>query len=57
MMKVSPETAELIMKKATEAEIGRQIRSEGILSLKGEGIKKVVTGLTSLAEVERVTKS
>jgi len=56
MMPVSPETSELIMRKCTEAEISRQIRSEGILSLKAEGIKKVVSGLTSLAEVERVTK-
>ena len=56
MMDVSAETAELIMKKATQAEIARQVRTEGCLTLKEEGIKKVVAGITSLAEVERVTK-
>ena len=56
MMNVSAETAELIMQKATQAEIARQVRSEGCLSLKQEGIKKVAAGITSLAEVERVTK-
>ena len=44
------------MKKATQAEIDRQVRTEGTLSLKEEGIKKVASGITSLAEVERVTK-
>lgn len=57
MMPVSDQTAELIMNKATEAELGRQIREEGTLTLKQQGIKKVVAGITSLAEVERVTKS
>ncbi len=56
MMLVSSETAELIMKKATQAEIARQVRTEGCLTLKEEGIKKVAAGITSLAEVERVTK-
>jgi type IV pilus assembly protein PilB len=56
MMPLSVDTAELIMKKATQAEIDRQIRTEGTLSLKQEGIKKVAAGITSLAEVERVTK-
>jgi len=56
MMPLTAETAELIMKKATQAEIDRQVRTEGTLTLKEEGIKKVVSGITSLAEVERVTK-
>jgi type IV pilus assembly protein PilB len=56
MMPVTAETAELIMIKATEAEIRRQVRTEGTLTLKEEGIKKVSAGITSLAEVERVTK-
>ena len=56
MMPLSSETAELIMQKATEAEISRQVRTEGTLTLKEEGIKKVSAGITSLAEVERVTK-
>ncbi len=56
MMPVTGETSELIMKKATQAEITRQVRTEGTLSLKEEGIKKAAAGITSLAEVERVTK-
>ncbi len=56
MMPLSSETLELIMQKATEAEISRQVRTEGTLTLKEEGIKKVSAGITSLAEVERVTK-
>ena len=57
VMPVSDETAELIMIKATEAEISRQVRKEGTLTLKAEGIKKVAAGITSLAEVERITKN
>ncbi len=57
MMPISEQTAELIMNKATEAELARQIREEGTLTLKQEGLKKVTAGITSLAEVERVTKS
>ncbi|MEE9447684.1 MAG: ATPase, T2SS/T4P/T4SS family, partial [Arenicellales bacterium] len=56
IMPISAETAELIMNKATEAEIARQVRKEGVLPLKGEGVKKVAAGITSLAEIERVTK-
>ncbi len=56
IMPLSAETAELIMKKATEAEIARQVRTEGTSTIKQEGIKKVSAGITSLAEVERVTK-
>lgn len=56
LMPLSNDTAELIMKNSTEAEITRQIRTEGVLTLKLEGIKKVAMGITSLAEVERVTK-
>ncbi len=56
MMPLSAETAELIMKNATEADIARQVRTEGTLTIKQEGIKKVAIGVTSLAEVERVTK-
>jgi type IV pilus assembly protein PilB len=57
MMPVSDQTAELIMNKATEAELRRQVREEGTLDLKQQGIKKVAAGITSLEEVERVTKS
>ena len=56
IMPISAATAELVMNKATEAEIERQVRKEGVLPLKGEGVKKVAAGITSLAEVERVTK-
>lgn len=57
MMPISDQTSELIMNKATEAELKRQVREEGTLDLKQQGIKKVAAGITSLEEVERVTKS
>ncbi len=56
VMPISDETSELIMDRATEAQINRQVRSEGVLSIKYEGLKKVATGITSIAEIERVTK-
>lgn len=56
VMPISAATSELVMNRATEAEINRQVRSEGILSIKQEGLKKAATGITSIAEIERVTK-
>lgn len=57
MMPVSRQTAELVMLKATEAELTRQVRNENTLSLKQEGLKKVAAGITSIEEIERVTKA
>ncbi|MFT5258403.1 MAG: type IV pilus assembly protein PilB [Saprospiraceae bacterium] len=56
VMPISDATSELVMDNATEAQITRQVRSEGVLSIKEEGFKKVATGITSIAEIERVTK-
>ncbi len=56
VMPISDVTSELVMNKATEAEIARQIRNEGVVSIQQEGLKKVAAGVTSLAEIERVTK-
>jgi type II secretory ATPase GspE/PulE/Tfp pilus assembly ATPase PilB-like protein len=40
---------------ASEAEIAAVARTEGMLTLREDGVAKVRTGLTSLEEVVRVT--
>lgn len=56
VMPISDATAELIMNQATEAQITRQVKTEGVLSIKHHGLMKVAAGFTSIEEVERVTK-
>ncbi len=52
---VSGAVEELIMNKATSHEIFRQAQAEGMQSLRQAGIAKVLSGVTSLDEVMRVT--
>ena len=47
--------AELVMSNCNSIDIEKQARSEGVLSMRQSGLKKVAEGITTLAEVERVT--
>lgn len=56
VVKITPTISELIMKEATSIEIAKAAQEEGFNNLRQSALKKAVEGVTSLQEVERVTK-
>lgn len=56
VMKISEEIARLIMEGGNSIQIAEQARIEGIADLRRSGLSKVKAGLTSLEEINRVTK-
>jgi type IV pilus assembly protein PilB len=55
VMPISSEMGRMIMNGANSMEIAEQAKKEGILDLRRSGMNKVRQGITSLAELERVT--
>lgn len=55
VMPVSDEMQRIIMKNGTSIDIADQARREGVSDLRESGLRKVKSGITSLAEVESVT--
>ncbi len=55
VMPISSDMGTLIMRGCTEHDIEEQAQSEGVMDLRQSGISKVISGVTSLEEVERVT--
>ncbi len=55
VLSLTPKVKELILKGVQEYEIRDEARKEGMLSLRENGIKKVLEGATTLDEVFRVT--
>ena len=53
---VSEAIRQLIMKKADSTTIGRKAVEEGMRSLREDGARKVIAGITTLEEVVRVTQ-
>ncbi len=56
VMPISEEMAKMIMSEATALELAEQARKEGIKDLRQSGLLKVMQGITTLDEVNRVTK-
>lgn len=56
VVKITPALQEIIMQGANSLDITAQIRKEGFSSLRASGLLKVMQGVTSLAEINRVTK-
>ncbi|WP_407312363.1 type IV-A pilus assembly ATPase PilB [Pseudomonas sp. nanlin1] len=56
VVKVTKELQRLIMESGNSIEIAAQMRKEGFNDLRTSGLVKVMQGVTSLAEVNRVTK-
>ncbi len=56
VMPVSEAMGRLIMEDGNAIQLGDQARSEGILDLRQSGLRKVKSGITSLEEINRVTK-
>ncbi len=56
VVKITPALQKIIMQGANSLNINTQIRKEGFMSLRASGLLKVMQGVTSLAEINRVTK-
>ena len=51
----NPEILDLVMKRAQEVIIKKQARLEGMRTLRENGVKKSLKGVTTLEEVTRLT--
>ena len=56
VMKISDEMGRIIMEGGNAIDLSDQAKKEGIPDLRESGLKKVMDGITSLEEVNRVTK-
>ena len=56
VMPVSEEMGHLIMEGGNSMQLEQQASNEGVPDLRVSGLKKVAAGITSLEEVDRVTK-
>lgn len=56
VVKVTEEMENMIMNEASSIELARQARNEGFNSLRQSALQKVIQGVTSLEEANRVTK-
>ena len=56
VMKISEEMGRIIMREGNALELADQAQKEGIADLRQSAIKKAMSGVTSLEEINRVTK-
>lgn len=56
VMPVSEEMGKIIMEGGTSIQLEKQAEEEGVYSLRKSGLRKVMQGITSLKELNRVTK-
>lgn len=54
VFEISETIQDLILKRSTSAEIQKQARAEGMITMREDGYLKALTGQTTLAEVNRV---
>jgi len=55
-MPISEEMGRLIMEDCNSMQLQKQAHTEGVADLRESGLKKVAAGITSLEEIDRVTK-
>jgi type IV pilus assembly protein PilB len=55
VMPISPRLRELILDRASTAELRKQAMEEGMLTLRQDGLKKIIKGITTIEEVLRET--
>lgn len=55
VMKVTPEIARLIMEEGNSIDIAKEARRAGFNDLRRSGLDKVMQGVTSLQEINRIT--
>ncbi|BES70770.1 type IV-A pilus assembly ATPase PilB [Marinobacter nanhaiticus D15-8W] len=56
VVKITDELANMIMEEASSIQIAKQAQAEGFANLRQSALKKVIDGMTSLEEANRVTK-
>ncbi len=56
VVKITEELANMIMEEASSIKIAKQAQAEGFPNLRQSALKKVIEGVTSLEEANRVTK-
>ena len=56
VMPISEEMGRLIMEECNSMQLQKQAHTEGVADLRESGLKKVASGITSLEEIDRVTK-
>ncbi len=56
VMPVSEEMGRIIMEGGNALQLEKQSKAEGVADLRESGLKKVADGITSMAELDRVTK-
>ena len=56
VVRVTPELSEIIMREGNALELAKQCKLEGFDNLRQSGLKKVLEGVTSVQEINRVTK-
>ena len=56
MLYVTPAISRLIFSKASAEQIEAQAITDGMITLKQDGLFKVISGITSVDEIIRVTK-
>jgi len=54
-MVLSETIKEMVVNRASEADLGHSARQEGMQTLREDGLTKVRNGVTSIEEVTRVT--
>jgi type IV pilus assembly protein PilB len=57
VFEITQEIQELILQRATSAEIQRMAQSQGMVTMRQDGYLKSLTGMTTLSEVNRVAAS
>ena len=55
-MPVSEEMGRIIMEGGNSQQLDQQAKVEGVADLRESGLRKVAAGITSLEEIDRVTK-
>ena len=56
VMPVSEEMGRIIMEGGNSQQLEKQAKVEGVADLRESGLRKVAAGITSLEEIDRVTK-
>ncbi len=57
LMEMSPDLREMAFNKRPTMELRSKARNEGMLTLQEDGVRKVLTGMTSIEDILRVTHS
>ena len=56
VLSITDELKDVIFKSPTEEQVSKAAKKQGMLTMEQEGILKVLSGETTLAEVSRVTE-